>query len=325
MASLVYLRTYSDSVIEMNSFRILAAAAVIFASAWSVSACAQQMHPRTPELRDTVDQRNFFSAALQRDMPYEVILPADYAKSQQHYPVLYLLHGWQGDETNWVKLTQLVEDASQYRLIIIAPRAENSWYVNSATNPEDRYADYIVHDLIADIDAHYRTIADVNERAIAGLSMGGYGALLLTLRHPGIFGFAASVSGAFSAASGIEAIFPAVKPSTDEAFGPADSATRKENDLDPLIGRADPSKTPYLFLMCGTRDPLLKSNRHVVAELSSRDFAYEYHELPGAHTWSFWDSSLPPLLTVVAEELHIQRVELAISEPSIHSTHKPLQ
>lgn len=259
-----------------------------------------------PPAGDTVEQRSFFSASLQRQTPYEIVLPAGYASGQQRYPVLYLLHGWQGDETNWVTLTHLVDVASRYALIIVTPQAANSWYVNSATNPADRYADYIADDLIAEIDGRYRTIASSHQRAIAGLSMGGYGALLLTFHHPGLFAFTGSISGAFEGPSGIEHVLPALKPSTDEAFGPPGSATRKENDLDTLIEEADPAKTPYMFLECGTSDPFLPSDRQVVAELSARGFTYEYHELPGAHTWSFWDNSLPALLDVLSRTLHLE-------------------
>ena len=255
---------------------------------------------------DTVESHSFFSAALKRDMPYDVVLPAGYAGSKERYPVLYLLHGWQGDETNWVSLTHLVEDASAYKLIVVTPRAANSWYVNSAMRAGDRYADYIFRDLMAEVDAHYRTIASPHERAIAGLSMGGYGAMLFSLRHPGAFAFGASISGAFAGPSGIENVMPQLKPSTDEAFGAAASATRRENDVDALIDAADRTQQPYFFLECGTSDPLLPSNRRVVEELSSHGFADEYHELPGAHTWSFWDGALPPLLDVMSRKMHVE-------------------
>ena len=274
--------------------------------------CAQ-VQPQTivVPVRDTVEQRTFFSAALNREMPYQVVLPVGYSAGQQRYAVLYLLHGWQGDETNWVGLTHLVEAVSQYPLIVVTPRAGNSWYVNSATDPQARYADYIIHDLITDVDTHYRSIATAHERAIAGLSMGGYGAMLFTLRHPGMFGFTGSISGAFGGPSGIEHVMPALKPSTDAAYGAADSATRRENDLDLLIPAADPKLTPYLFLECGTTDPLLQENRRVVAELSTHQLAYEYHELPGAHTWAFWDRSIPALLGSLAEHLQLQSAEAA--------------
>lgn len=257
---------------------------------------------------DTVESNSFFSNALGREMPFEVVLPAGYRRSEERYPVLYLLHGWEGDETNWVSLTHLVEYASAYKLIVVTPRAGDSWYVNSATSAQDRYADYVFHDLIEEIDHHYRTIASPHERAIAGLSMGGYGALLFSLRHPGAFAFAASISGAFSGPSGIERVLPPLKPSTDRAFGALGSATRRQNDIITLIGTADPARQPYFFLECGARDPLLLANRRVVRELSSHGFVYEYHEFQGAHTWSFWDEALPAMLQVLSKEMRVESV-----------------
>lgn len=277
----------------------------------------QQLKPTTPANGDNVEQHSFFSTALQRQMRYDIVLPVGYASGQRRYPVLYLLHGWEGDETNWVKLTHLVELASRYALIVVTPQAVNSWYVNSATNPADRYSDYIVDDLIAEVDGHYRTIASSHQRAIAGLSMGGYGALLLTLHHPDLFSFTASMSGAFDGSSGAEQVMPQLKASTDQAFGPLDSLTRKANDLDTLIAAADPAKTPYMLLECGTSDPFLPSNRHVIEELWSRGIGYEYHELPGAHTWSFWDNSLPNLLDVLSRKLHLEGAA-DTSRPPLH-------
>ena len=268
---------------------------------------------------DTVESKSFVSTALAREMPYEVVLPAGYSGSQERYPVLYLLHGWQGDETNFVSLTHLVEDASAYKLIVVTPRAENSWYVNSATRAEARYADYVFQDLIAEVDAHYRTIASPHARAIAGISMGGYGAMLFSLRHPGAFAFAASISGAFAGPSGIESVMPQLKPSTDDAFGVAGSTTRTQNDVDTLIGAVDRTEQPYFFLECGASDPLLSSNRRVVEELSSHGFAYEYHELPGAHTWPFWDAALPTMLEVLSRQMHVAPASApgAAEKPSI--------
>jgi S-formylglutathione hydrolase FrmB len=248
-----------------------------------------------------------------------VVLPADYAAGQRRYAVLYLLHGWQGDETNWITLTHLVEAAARYPLIVVTPRAGNSWYVNSAVHPADRYGDLLT-DIIADVDSHFRTIADAHERAVAGLSMGGYGAMLYALRHPGVFAFAGSVSGAFAGLTNLDKLLPQLQPSLDEAYGTADSPTRKENDLDSWIATADPASTPYLFLECGTADPLLPLSRHTVAELSAQKLAYEYHELPGAHTWTFWDNSLTPMLDAVAAHLHL--LPLPDSAPSLKPLHR---
>jgi len=295
---------------------------IVLLSGLALSTASAQSAPALPLSQSGVQQRTFFSVALQREMPYQVVLPKGYASSQQRYPVLYLLHGWQGDETNWISLTHLVEDVAAYKLIVVTPRAANSWYVNSATHPMERYADYLANDLIADVDAHYRTIASPQERAMAGLSMGGYGALLYSLHHPGAVAFVGSISGAFSGPSGIESVMPSLKPSTDEAFGPQGSETRRQNDLDSLLAGADSSTQPYMFLECGASDPLLPTNRHVVAELSSGNFLYEYHEFAGAHTWSFWDRSIPLMLEVLARQLHVEKMSATPSgDRSIQPNH----
>lgn len=283
---------------------------------WFFPAYPQTTVTPVPATRETVEGRVFHSNSLERDMPYQVVLPAGYATRAQRYPVLYLLHGWHGDETNWIKLTHLTELAASYQLVIVTPRAENSWYVNSATKPTDRYADYILDDVIHDVDNHYRTVADAQHRAIAGLSMGGYGALLFALKRPDLFRFAASISGAFSGPSGIETVMPQLKPSIDQAYGGLGSDARRTNDLDPLIAAAGPAVTPYLFLECGSSDPLLPSNHRVVAELSAAGLRYEYHELPGAHTWTFWANSLAPMLAELARRLPLQP---AISTPQSQS------
>lgn len=270
---------------------------------WAVCSPAQSHEGAKSGIGDTVQRRTFVSGAMGRELPYTLVLPHGYADGHKRYPVLYLLHGWNGDETNWVKLTHLVEDAASYPLIIVMPRADNSWYVNSSTDKADRYGDYVANDLLAYVDAHFRTIATPNQRAIAGLSMGGYGALLLTLTHTGMFGFAASISGAFDGPTGIESVLPQLRPSTDAAFGPSGSAARKENNLATLIENARPGTVPFLFLECGESDPLLTSNRRIVAELSARNLSYEYRELPGAHTWTFWDGSLTPMLRLVSKHL----------------------
>jgi S-formylglutathione hydrolase FrmB len=265
------------------------------------SAFAQSRTPAAKAASPRVQEEMFHSKALDRDMHYTIVLPADYRDSQRRYPVLYLLHGWAGDYTNWVKLTHLVEYSRRYPIIIVTPDARNSWYVNSATVPGDRFEDYIISDLIPEIDSHWRTLASPEHRSIAGLSMGGYGSVLFGLKHPGLFAVVGSVSGAFDGPDGIESVMPDLRESTDRAYGPAGSATRINNDIYSLIEKADDKTAPYLFLECGSQDPLLSSNRKFVKDLSSKNVRYEYHEYPGAHSWDFWDHSLPMMLEVIAK------------------------
>jgi putative tributyrin esterase len=281
---------------------------LVFCLLVSVQLASAQIPPGASKgLSQRVQEQSFHSQSLNRDMHYAVVLPVDYERFQQRYPVLYLLHGWAGDYTNWVKLTKLVEYSTRYPMIVITPDAQNSWYVNSATVPADRFEDYIINDLIREIDTRWRTIASPDRRAIAGLSMGGYGSVLFALKHPGSFAVVGSVSGAFDAPTGVEHVIADLRESTDRAFGAPSSTTRKENDiyslLSSVIAGAKHSSVPYFFLECGSQDSLLPSNRKFVEELSSKNVLYQYHEYPGAHTWEFWDKSLPMMLEVIATRI----------------------
>ncbi|MCA1665704.1 MAG: hypothetical protein LC659_15790, partial [Myxococcales bacterium] len=164
----------------------------------------------------------FHSDALGVDKHYEVYLPAGYERSTKRYPVIYLLHGLGGHETDWVRYGGLAEtaDAMSLPAIVVMPDGDDSFYANSATPALDyeqclagqrgfgsepdmhtycvktaNYEDYIVKDLIAHVDRTYRTIAQRRARAIGGLSMGGFGALSLGLRHRELFAAIVSHSG----------------------------------------------------------------------------------------------------------------------------------
>lgn len=258
--------------------------------------------PPAPIVRD----ESFTSQSLGRSMKYRVLLPAGYDMAAQRYPVLYLLHGLTGSYVDWETKTHLSQHLRGYQLIVVMPDANDSWYTNSAGTPADRYEDYIAKDLVQDVDGRFRSIATRHARAIAGLSMGGYGALKLGLKFPGTFAFA----GGFSSAVGVvRRPAPAGKltPMQEamlKIFGPDGSETRTANDVMALVTKAEPARMPYFYIDCGTEDGLLTGNREFVAALQQQKIAYEYRELPGAHTWSYWDQQLPQMLRVLGQ--HVQ-------------------
>jgi S-formylglutathione hydrolase FrmB len=142
----------------------------------------------------------FHSEAVNRDMRFNIVLPKDYITSGKHYPVLYMLHGLTANYLEWTKLG-VPQYANRHDLIVVMVDGGNSWYVNWAKSYDDQknnWDDYITKDLIGYVDSHYRTIAKRQGRAISGLSMGGYGALAVGLRHPDMFCSIASHSGALS-------------------------------------------------------------------------------------------------------------------------------
>lgn len=241
------------------------------------------------------------SAALGKAMRYRVLVPENYAASQRRYPVLYLLHGLNGDYMDWTTRTNLAEYSRALPLIIVMPDGTNSWYTNSPADGGGRFEDYVLEDVVKDVESKYRAIRSRHGRAIAGLSMGGYGALKMALRRPGQFAFAGGFSGALAVArdpefgSSLGAEFDRMKT----IFGPADSQTRRDNDLFALAAAVRPAAAPYLYVDCGTSDSLLESNRELAAVFRKTGLAYEYHELPGAHTWEYWDTRVQQMLSVL--------------------------
>ena len=243
-----------------------------------------------------VEEAVFHSVSLGRDMHYLVLLPRDYSGTRR-FPVLYLLHGLYGDYKNWDTRTHLEQIAAAYPWLIVTSDAGDSWYTNSATKPADRFEDYIAKDLISEIDRKYRTIPERRARAVAGLSMGGYGAIKLALKYPDLFAFAGSLSGAFNAPQNLDDLRPEFRAQLLEVFGKSGSATRTDNDVFLLLRNSHDN--PYFYVACGTGDFFLETNRALVARLSTLKIPYEYHETPGGHAWEYWDAQLTPLFQAV--------------------------
>lgn len=254
---------------------------------------AQAPAPAPHTARDV----RFQSAALSREMPYRVLLPEGYEATGRRYPVLYLLHGLGGHYTDWTEHTRLARRLAGRDLIVITPEGANSWYVNWHDGANARWEDYLARDLVADVEARFRTEARRESRVIAGLSMGGYGAIRMGLKYPSQYAMAASLSGAFNVTR-LETFgwTEGLRGEFARAFGPPGSARRAEDDVFALAKRANPEGLPVLRIDCGTADAFLPANRELAAILQERKIPYEYRETPGAHNWIYWDRQVVELL-----------------------------
>jgi putative tributyrin esterase len=256
-------------------------------------------------VRERLREDSVHSAALGRQMKYRVLVPEGYESSLRRYPVLYLLHGLTGDYMDWTTRTNLAEYSRTVPLIIVMPDGENSWYTNAADG-NAKFEDYVATELPADVVQKYRTINSRHGRAIAGLSMGGFGALKLALKRPAQFSVAASFSGAFGVTreGELERMIGAVEADRlRQIFGAADSGTRKENDVFTLAAAVRPAGAPYIYVDCGTSDRFIASNREVIEALSKSGAAYEYHEVAGNHSWDYWDRRVREFLTVLMKKM----------------------
>lgn len=232
----------------------------------------------------------FRSASLERDIPYRVILPA-IVPNTQRLPVVYLLHGGGGDFREWSNDSDVARFAEQ-GLILVMPEGDSSYYTNSVGRPKDRYEDYIVKDLIADVETRFP--ADPSRRAIAGLSMGGFGAIKLALKHPELYRFVGALSPAIDVPSrpfSIKRISQYLRHAS--IFGAWGSQTRRDNDPFFLARNIDPYKIPFIFITCGDQEGLLAPNRRFAALLAQRNFRFEFHPGPGGHDWNQWNRRLP--------------------------------
>ena len=260
-----------------------------------------------------IETIQFRSALVGKTLPYNVILPADYRISARRYPVLYLLHGWAGHYNDWATRTNIADYAAQYRIIVVMPEGNDGWYTDSATISGDKYESYILQELIADVQRRYRTIESRYGRGIAGLSMGGYGALKFGLKLPGTFAFAGSLSGALAATTWTEddlKSFKGINNSLLAAFGARDSPQRKANDIFEIARGLSGSRVaalPYFYFDCGTEDFFLSVNEQFAALLTEKRVAHEFRELPGTHGWPYWDRQVRELLKVAAEKLKTRK------------------
>lgn len=238
-------------------------------------------------LTDTVD---IYSPSMAKTSRCIVVLPSDYTVSGTPYPVLYLLHGWSGNYAGWLsEAPQLKEHADHFRMIIVCPDGGyDSWYLDSPVDSTVRYDTYISKEVVAYIDHYYHTRNEPAGRAIAGLSMGGHGAITLAAKHPEVFGAAGSMSGGLDLRPfkrndwDLKGVLG--DPSDYWANWEAASAV----NLVPLLRQ---SAIP-LIIDCGTGDFFLEVNRSMHQLLLSAKVEHEYTERPGEHNGEYWSNAV---------------------------------
>lgn len=257
---------------------------------------------RSPRLHDV----EFFSPSLRRNVKYRILLPRRYSARDDRYPVLFLLHGLDGDYTDWTKETNLIANTDHLDLIIAMPDAKNSWYTNSPSDPTAQYENFLIRDFIAEIDLKYRTIPERKARFVAGLSMGGYAAVFLSIKYSNLFSYAGGFGASLDAPLDMETRIPNHAASVVPAFGPPNSETRRDDDVFSLLDESTLKTLPVFYLDIGEQDQFfLEINRRFVAKMQKLKVPYDYHELRGDHNWGYWDAALLRFLRVVRSESHI--------------------
>ncbi|ARK13390.1 alpha/beta hydrolase family protein [Fibrella sp. ES10-3-2-2] len=251
----------------------------------------------------SIDTLDVPSAAMKRMLRAAVALPESYKKTKSNLPVLYLLHGGGGQFSDWLKQTpdkQLVQKlADQYNLIIVMTEGDRlSGYLDSPVQKDNLFETYLTNEVVDKIDNTYRTIRDRKGRVITGLSMGGHGSLYLAARHPDLYCAAGSMSGALDLNATNWRITPEfakqIEPGFTRILGPANS-TPDYYAANSVVNMVPQLKASNLKLIidCGVDDFLIEPNRELHRRLVYSKVDHDYTERPGAHTWDYWQNSLP--------------------------------
>lgn len=312
------------------------------------------LRAQPPTRRGTVHTDTFWSQALGVTKKLVVYLPPSYRDTAvaRRYPVSVYLHGGFGSETDWTvqgHLAQVMDSlvaTGMPEMIVVMPDGDDGWWTTwHALNdlaacrraqrtespdtycvPWPKYDDYVTNDVVVHTDSLYRTIARRESRAIAGLSMGGYGAISIAARSPQVFSVAASHSGVLrpalmaDSASGtstgvvpmrdartrdeLRAVSGARWARIEPAFG-SDSVSWMSRDpsrlIEQMLRRGD--VVPSLFVDVGTEDYLLPMSRSFRDRMAALQVPVLYAEWPGRHDWSYWRAHLPESLRFIAERL----------------------
>ncbi|MFZ0301924.1 MAG: alpha/beta fold hydrolase [Terracidiphilus sp.] len=284
-------------------FRLSVMAAASFALL--VSACHRTSivgdHPRTATGVKMADVE-FHSNALGRDVTYRVYLPANPALGEK-LPVVYLLHGGGEDYRNWSNQSNVAEYAAK-GFILVMPDGDESYWMNEAGAPRERYEDFATKDLIADVQNRFPARTDRGGRAIVGISMGGFAAVDYALVHPDLFAFVGVLSPSVDVPFrpfNIRRMGQWLK--FRRIFGPVGSRGRAARNPFELVQSANPSATPYLYITAGEQEALLGPIRRFQSRLKQRGFSYEFHTKPGGHDWGEWNSQLPGCFASLESQL----------------------
>ena len=266
-----------------------------------------------------IEERIVKSTALGRAVKYTIYLPADYEVSERTYPVVYLLHGYTDDNTGWLQFGEInrladaaIADGNIPPMIIVMPNADSSWYINSYDGKE-KYEDFFIKEFIPTVEKTYRIKGQKRYRGIAGLSMGGYGTLMYSLKYPELFSAAAPLSAAVFDDNAMTSM-----PDTnyENTFGQLYGRGLKgnarlnkswyDNSVLKIIetkSAEDLRKVRY-WIDCGDDDFLTKGNSLLHIALTDKRVPHEYRVRDGAHNWTYWRTGIIPALAFIGEGFH---------------------
>jgi putative tributyrin esterase len=249
----------------------------------------------------TVMDVHFYSAEIEGAFWYRIIIPK--VAPTERLPVLYLLHGANSGPVEIMEKSDVAKLSSTSHLITVIPDADFSYYTNARYKRHARWENAVTQELPHEIETRFSVLQGREHTGVAGISMGGYGAVKLALKHPALYGFVGTMSGALDitrrAASmrrwgqtwRIWTIF-GVRPSG-----------RRDEDVFDLLDRKVEVQSAAWFESCGKDDPLLATNERFAHQLRSRGATLHAITTPGGHDWQSWNAALPDMFGIAEKAL----------------------
>lgn len=260
------------------------------------------------------------SSILGRDVEYSIYLPDGYDRTNRAYPVLYLLHGYGDDESGWTQFGEVehianssIAEGKATPMIIAMPDGGVTWYLNTFDG-KTKYEDFFIKEFIPFIDKTYRTRNTKQYRAIAGLSMGGYGALLQATKHTDMFSSCSALSaGVFTDEEIVTAGEDRWGTLLGNLYGKKELTGKnrltthyQDNSIINIVnkGSAESLAKVRYYIDCGDKDFLIKGNMALHATLIDKKIPHEFRVREGVHSWSYWRSALPEVLKFASVSFH---------------------
>lgn len=220
----------------------------------------------------------------------------------QERKVLYLLHGLSDDGSSWVRFSSIETVARDYGLVVVMPSAGRSFYANQPDG--QHYYSYLAEELPAYLQAVFGLAPARENTLIAGLSMGGYGAMKMAFRFPERYAAVASFSGVLSLEFLRRYPDDPRNKKFEYVFGELSSLLGSQHD--PLTwlqqAAADPSRLPRLYASCGRQDDLYPLNQLFWGACQQLGIPIETHEEDARHDWHFWEKEIKHFLKMVLGE-----------------------
>jgi enterochelin esterase-like enzyme len=276
----------------------------------------EQQLDRKSAKGEVFKELRYKSDVLGYEVHYSIYLPPGYANPEKHYPVLYLLHGFKGDHTSWIKQGDInkimdrgIAKGEIEPMIIIIPDGKYYWYINDYQS-KARYEDFMFKELLPFIDRTYRTISNREHRAVAGLSMGGYGSLVWAMHHPDKFSYCIALSASMFTQEGLVSMpnplftYMSLLYGAPEAIG-QDRITQHFIENSPVdMAQNNPTdslKAVKWFIDCGNQDQLSEVNKKLHEIFIERNIDHIYHAYDGKHNWKFWREGIYQGLKFMSE------------------------